>query len=99
MSTIRGRYRNGHIDLDCPLDLQEDEHVYVTIVRERPTGVMTPEEIRTIIMSFDSLYPPDGWGATDPKAWGKLWMRTAAEAATEILRRKAGQEKVELTEH
>ena len=91
MATVRGRYRDKRIDLDAALDLPDGEQVYVTVSREQPTETMTPEQVHEIIMSFDSLYPDDEWATVDPKAWGKLWMRTPAEAAAEILRRRAAQ--------
>jgi len=89
MVTTRGHYRNGCIALDSPLDFADGESVYVTVSRDQPTDTMTPEQVHEIIMTFDSLYPQNEWGTIDPKAWGKLWMRTPAEAAAEILRRRA----------
>ena len=89
MNAVLGQYRSGAVYLDRPLDLPEGQPIYITLSREKPVDLMSADEIHEIIMSFDSVDPLNEWGTRDPKSWDKLWRRTPAEAAAEILRRRA----------
>jgi hypothetical protein len=99
MTIVRGHYRGGRIDLEQTLDLPDDEPVYITVHRDRPTELMTAEEVHKIVLSFNVLDEPDESGWRNPRTWDKLWQRTPAEAAAEIMRRWAEKGVTDIPEY